>query len=101
MSLVVHKYIPNLSKLEPLHETNYRHWSQRLVIFFEQLKVDYILFNTPAIEQVENSTSVPTYPDATKAKFEKENKLVKGYMLSHMANNLFDLFVKDKFAKSI
>ncbi|KAK5785735.1 hypothetical protein PVK06_040350 [Gossypium arboreum] len=38
---------------------------------------------------------------ATKAKFGKDNKMVKGHMLSYMANNLFDLFVKNKSAKFI
>ncbi|KAA0040494.1 ty1-copia retrotransposon protein [Cucumis melo var. makuwa] len=33
----------NLSKLEPLDGTNYRRWSQKLLIFFEQLEVDNVL----------------------------------------------------------
>ncbi|KAA0038001.1 ty1-copia retrotransposon protein [Cucumis melo var. makuwa] len=34
---------PDLSKLEPLDGTNYRRWSQKLLILFEQLEVDYVL----------------------------------------------------------
>ncbi|XP_039046231.1 uncharacterized protein LOC120186344 [Hibiscus syriacus] len=49
MSFTFNKYILDLSKLEPLDETNYSRWSQRMVIFFEQLEVDYVLFNPPTI----------------------------------------------------
>lgn len=91
-----------------------------MMIFFEQFEVDYYLFNPPTTEQVGGSTSVPTDPvnpptieqvgdstfvpidrSATKAKFEKDNKLIRGHMLNHMINNIFDLFVKDKYAKYI
>ncbi|KAK5785901.1 hypothetical protein PVK06_040523 [Gossypium arboreum] len=37
----------------------------------------------------------------TKAKYDKEHKIVRGYMLSHMSKIRFDLSVKDKSAKSI
>ncbi|PPD92319.1 hypothetical protein GOBAR_DD10723 [Gossypium barbadense] len=72
-----------------------------MVIFFEKIEVDYVMFNPSTIEQVGDSTSIPTNPNATKAKFEKDIKLVRAHMLSYMANNLFDLFVKVKSAKSI
>jgi len=39
------KALLNLSKLEPLDGTNCRCWSQKLLIFFEQLEVDYMLFS--------------------------------------------------------
>ncbi|KAL0401677.1 UNVERIFIED_CONTAM: Retrovirus-related Pol polyprotein from transposon TNT 1-94 [Sesamum latifolium] len=39
--------LPDLSKLEPLDGTNFKRWSQKLLIFFEQLDVDYILFTDP------------------------------------------------------
>ncbi|KAK8321000.1 hypothetical protein V6Z11_A12G074100 [Gossypium hirsutum] len=103
MSTTTNKYIPGLPKLKPLDETNYRHWYQRMDIFFEELEVDYILFNPPATKKLEDSTAVPEDPDvvAKKTKFKKDNKMVRGHMLSHMANNLFDLFVKNKSAISI
>ncbi|KAH1114029.1 hypothetical protein J1N35_007407 [Gossypium stocksii] len=96
MSAPINKYILNLSKLELLNGPNYRRWSQRMVIFFEQLEVDYVLFNPPITEGPGDSITIPRYSDvnATKVKFEKDNKMVRGHMLSHMANNLFDLFVK-------
>ena len=45
MALSVHKAPSNLSKLESLYETNYICWSQKLLIIFEQLEVDYMLFS--------------------------------------------------------
>ncbi|TYH38031.1 hypothetical protein ES332_D12G082300v1 [Gossypium tomentosum] len=103
MFTIINKYILDLSKLEPLDGTNYHRWFQRIVIIFKQLEVDYILFNPPATNKPKNSNTVPKDLDvvATKAKFEKENKMVRSHMLSHMTNNLFDLFVKNKSAKSI
>ncbi|KAL9244119.1 hypothetical protein vseg_017927 [Gypsophila vaccaria] len=41
------KIIPDLSKLEPLDGNNYKRWSQKLLMFFEQLEVDYVMFNDP------------------------------------------------------
>jgi len=34
-------------------------------------------------------------------KFDKDNKTVRGHLLNHMSNPLFDLFVTFKFAKII
>ncbi|KAA3456982.1 ty1-copia retrotransposon protein [Gossypium australe] len=75
-----------------------------MVIFFKQLEVDYVLFNPPIIEEVKDFATVLKVSDVdatTEAKYDKENKMVRGHMLSHMPNNLFDPFVKDKSAKSI
>lgn len=33
--------------------------------------------------------------------YEKHNKLVRGHILNHMPNNLFDLYISNKSAKSI
>ncbi|KAA3483146.1 ty1-copia retrotransposon protein [Gossypium australe] len=104
MSVTMNKYIPDLSKFEPLDGTIYRHWSQRTIIFFEQLEVNYILFNPPVAKELSDSATVIKDSDAdatTKAKFDKDNRMVRGHMLSYMANNLFDLFVKNKSTKSI
>ncbi|KAK5771125.1 hypothetical protein PVK06_047300 [Gossypium arboreum] len=70
-----------------------------MVIFFKQLEVDYVLFNPPITKEVEDSMTV--LRDAKinakkKVKYDKDNKMVRGHMLSHMANNLFDLFTKNK-----
>lgn len=43
----------DLSKLEPLNGTNYRRWSsQKLLIFFEQLEVDYVLTVDPPFDPI-------------------------------------------------
>ena len=36
--------LPDLSKLEPLDGNNYKRWSQKLLIFFEQIEIDYVLY---------------------------------------------------------
>jgi len=45
MTLSINKALPDLSKLEYLDGTKYKCWSQKLLIFFEQLEVDYVLFS--------------------------------------------------------
>ncbi|KAH7677095.1 hypothetical protein IHE45_07G059500 [Dioscorea alata] len=103
----------DLSKLEPLNGTNYRKWLQKLLIFFEQLEVDYVLFTDHHDDQSDTisipATSVTTPPaDQTKkadrntrAKFEKDNKTIRGHLLNHMTDPLFDLFVNQRYTKPI
>ena len=45
MALSVHNALSDLSKLEPLDGTNYKRSPQKLLIFFEQVEVDYVLFS--------------------------------------------------------
>ena len=37
------KTLPELYKIEPLDGTNYKRWSQKLLVCFEQLEIDYVL----------------------------------------------------------
>jgi len=37
------KNVPELYKIEPLYGTNYKRWSQKLLLCFEQLEIDYVL----------------------------------------------------------
>lgn len=114
MSIKSKKVLPVLSKLEPFDGANYRCKSQKLLIFFEQLEVDYILTmelldrskppvvtdatTTKDVAVVANTT---TSKDATsdhvlamgKNNFEKDNKIVCGHLLNHMMDSLFDMFV--------
>ncbi|XP_070028788.1 uncharacterized protein [Nicotiana sylvestris] len=104
MATTLNKTLPDLSKLEPLDGNNYKRWSQKLLIFFEQLEVDYILFNDPPADIVadnSNSANIVVADDAAKKKFEKDNKIVRGHLLNHMTNLLFDLFINYKSAKFI
>ncbi|KAL0427605.1 UNVERIFIED_CONTAM: hypothetical protein Slati_2935300, partial [Sesamum latifolium] len=104
--------LPDLSKLEPLDGTNFKWWSQKLLIFFEQLNVDYVLFTDPLenpqltsdtstaiVSAIQTETNRPS--DELKAKYERDNKTVRGHLLNHMSNTLFDLFVNQKSAKEI
>ncbi|KAA0035252.1 ty1-copia retrotransposon protein [Cucumis melo var. makuwa] len=88
------KVLPELSKLEPLDGTNYRRWSQNLSIFFEQLEVDYGP-SAIAANQVKKDQVID--PE----KYTKDNKTVHGYLLNHMSDSIFDLFVTPKSSKDI
>ncbi|KAK9683745.1 hypothetical protein RND81_10G161700 [Saponaria officinalis] len=102
------RIIPDLSKLEPLDSNNYKSWSQKLLMFFEQLEIDYVLFKDPPKPAV--PTNVETTPPVTAVvksneeeikKFEKDNKTARFHLLNHMTNTIFDLFMIHKSAKVI
>ena len=40
---MIPKTLLELHKIEPLDGTNYKHWSQKLLLCFEQLQIDYVL----------------------------------------------------------
>ncbi|XP_021764848.1 uncharacterized protein LOC110729418 [Chenopodium quinoa] len=85
---IMNKTLPDLSKLEPID--------------------DYVL-NEDVIETLKNAeeaakTSTTAIPAATTEalkKKEKDNKLVRGHLLNHMNNTLFDLFVNFRSSKVI
>ncbi|XP_060190419.1 uncharacterized protein LOC132619578 [Lycium barbarum] len=95
MAIFLNKTLPDLSKLEPLDGNNFKHWSQKLL--FEKLLVD--VPNTPT--DVSDDAATIVSDDASKKRFEMDNKTVKGHLLNHMTNPLFDLFVTNKSAKEI
>ena len=95
--------------------TNYKHWSQKLLICFVQLEIYYVLttdlldgskitadvdFTEPFTPAVPKTPSIP-FDDAAKKKLKKDNKLALSYLLNNMASPLFDLFVNFNFAKLI
>ncbi|KAL0364985.1 UNVERIFIED_CONTAM: putative 12-oxophytodienoate reductase 11 [Sesamum angustifolium] len=86
--------------------------SVKLLIFFEQLEVDYVLFTDPpeiTTQTTDTSTAIITTSqtdssrreDELKAKYEKDNRTVRGHLLNYMTNTLFDLFVNHKSARTI
>ncbi|CAN1150117.1 hypothetical protein LINPERHAP2_LOCUS17394, partial [Linum perenne] len=114
------RFIPDLSKLEALDGSNYKRWSQRVLIFLEQIEVDYVLFSDPpsgvtltpvtssetvtdaAATKTGSTTSIATAKATDDAqKFEKDNRTARGHILSHMINPIFDLLVNNKSSKSI
>ena len=103
------KTVPDLSKLEPLDGLNYRRWSQKLLMFFEQLEIDYVLFTDPPVSitpaaSAENTPTVikvvPSNEELMK-KYDKDNKTVRCHLLNHMTNTLFDIFMMHKSSKMI
>ncbi|KAL0423070.1 UNVERIFIED_CONTAM: hypothetical protein Sradi_0841800 [Sesamum radiatum] len=111
MAISITRTLPDLSKMEPLDGTNFKRWSQ-LLIFFEQLEVDYVLFTDPpeiTTQTMDTSTAIVTTSqtdssrreDELKAKYEKDNRTVRGHLLNYMTNTLFDLFVNHKSARTI
>ncbi|KAK4404060.1 hypothetical protein Sango_0774600 [Sesamum angolense] len=112
MAISMTRTLPDLSKMEPLDGTNFKRWSQKLLIFFEQLEVDYVLFTDPpeiTTQTTDTSTAIittsltdsSTREDELKAKYEKDNRTVRGHLLNYMTNTLFDLFVNHKSARTI
>ncbi|KAA0042080.1 ty1-copia retrotransposon protein [Cucumis melo var. makuwa] len=115
------KILPDLSKLELLEGTNYRRWSQKLLIFFEQLEVDYVLTTNLPSSDPPTTTSTSSNPGSSMGpsttfdfadqvkkdqvidpeKYAKDNKTVRGHLLNHMSDPMFDLFVVQKSAKDI
>ena len=113
----------DLSKVESLDGTNYKRWSQRMLIAFEQVEVDYVLFKDAPkpIKQTNVVVDVPSTPiaggtpqlpptssqttvivnEAEIKKFDRDNKFVRGHLLNLMKNNVFDLYVKIKSAKTM
>ncbi|KAL0319709.1 UNVERIFIED_CONTAM: hypothetical protein Sradi_5232400 [Sesamum radiatum] len=112
MAIPASRALPDLSKLEPLDGTNFKRWSRKLLIFFEQLDVDYILFtNPPEVPAQTTNASIAIVTasqtdsskrdDELKVKYDKDNKMVRGHLLNHMTNTLFNLFVNHKSARAI
>ncbi|XP_074306390.1 uncharacterized protein LOC141641635 [Silene latifolia] len=62
MSSVLAKTLPDLTKLEKLDGHNYKRWSQKLLMFFEQLEIDYVLFSDPPAP-VKEATVTETMAD--------------------------------------
>jgi len=104
------KTFPELYKIEPLDGTNYKCWSQKLLLCFQQLEIDHVLTtdipdegnpdSEPATSTIPKTSPIPL-DEATKKKFEKDNKLTRSYLLNNMSNPLFDLFIIFKSAKVI
>ncbi|XP_074293228.1 uncharacterized protein LOC141620194 [Silene latifolia] len=108
MAVISSKTIPDLSKLEPLDGQNYKRWSEKLLMFFEQLEIDYVLFSDPPSFVVATSAETTPPPSATVKsneesikKHDKDNKTAKCHLLNHMSNTLFDLFMVHKSVKTI
>ncbi|CAN1185666.1 Retrovirus-related Pol polyprotein from transposon TNT 1-94, partial [Linum perenne] len=111
------RLMPDLSKIEALDGTNYKRWSQRLLIVLEQLEVDYVLFFDPPITPATSDDTLSTGDASKKAqstpdksaqtpqdksvKYSKDNKTARGHLLNHMPNPIFDLLVSKKSAKEI
>ena len=60
------KNLPELYKIEPIDRTSYKRWSQKLLLRFEQLEIDYVLSsehlddNTSQFIDAKGSLSTPT-----------------------------------------
>ncbi|KAL0291151.1 UNVERIFIED_CONTAM: hypothetical protein Sradi_7032800 [Sesamum radiatum] len=100
--------------MKPLDGTNFKCWSQKLLIYFEHLEVDYVPFTDPpeiTPQTTDASTVIVTTSqtvrdsskrdDELKVKYERDNKTVRDHLLYHMTNTLFDLFVNHKSARTI
>ncbi|XP_074276851.1 uncharacterized protein LOC141600508 [Silene latifolia] len=107
---IMSKNAPDLSKVEPLNGHNYRRWAQKLLMFFEQYEIDYVLFSDPPAPVNEITDDVTLTPPGISvvksnaeaiAKHDKDNKTVRFHLLNLMHNTLFDLFMVYKSAKTM
>ncbi|KAK9714255.1 hypothetical protein RND81_06G081900 [Saponaria officinalis] len=94
---MLHKIVPDLSKMELLDGKTYRRWSEKILFYFQQYEIDYVLFQEPQSTK-ESSTSETVKSDNKSA---KDNRTVRGVMLHYMVDNLFDIYWKTKTAKGI
>ena len=113
------KPLLDLTKLEPLDGTNFKRWNQKMMIFFEQLEMEYVLIEDAPTAPTENAiinlatpakdTDVgaggkkavdPALAEKMK-KYESDNKSVRGHLLSHVTNPIFDLLTPYKSAKAM
>ncbi|XP_019161379.1 PREDICTED: uncharacterized protein LOC109158015 [Ipomoea nil] len=122
MSSFVPKPASDLAKLQPLDGLNYRRWAVKMLIHIESAELEYVLTYVPEPAQAkaadstnpqteDGSTSTPASvtpePVTTdksqdiRAKFERDNKTVRGLLLHHMSDNLLDIYAKYKSAKEI
>ena len=58
MALSINNALLDLSKIKPLEGTNYKHCSQMLLIFVEELEVEHALFCNPPEEKNASETFV-------------------------------------------
>ncbi|KAK9672483.1 hypothetical protein RND81_12G103500 [Saponaria officinalis] len=94
---MTHKIVPDLSKMELLNRKNYRRWFEKILFYFQQYEINYVLFQEPQYTE-ESSTSEIVKPDN---KSSKDNRTVRDVMLHYMVDNLFDIYCKTKTAKGI
>ncbi|GAA0147243.1 hypothetical protein LIER_06991 [Lithospermum erythrorhizon] len=94
---------PDLSKLDPLDDHNYKRWSSKVLIFFEQIEIDYVLVKDPptllVFDPVEQTPPLPVLVKKNEdevTKYEKDNKTTRYHIVNHMIDNLFDLFMVHK-----
>ena len=102
MAVPFQKSLPELHKIEPLDGTNYKRWSQKLLLCFEQLEIDYVLTTDYSDDSdisqtdTDKSLATPTTPktpnipldETARKKLEKDNKLAQSYLLNNMTNQI-------------
>lgn len=80
-----------------------------MLIFFEQLEIDYVIFNyssEPTITTWDDSVIPPVIFVLHKdkediKKYDNDNKIVRIHPPNHMTNTLFDLLMVHKSATTI
>ena len=85
---MLNKTLPDVSKLEPLDGKNYKRWSQKLLIFFKQLEIDYMLYED-VIESCEGRTgslslSAEDFKKAIDALTKKKKNMNLQELIGHM-----------------
>ena len=88
MTITANKVLLELSKIEAFDGINYKRWPQKLMNFFEQLEVDYVLFSNIAKESNTADSIVRSFTGSNREKsnivdektmrtFKKDNKQLR------------------------
>jgi len=107
MAVPFQESLPELHKIEPLDGTNYKRWSQKLLLYFEQLEIDYVLTTDYSDDSdisqtdTDKSLATPTTPktpnipldETARKKLEKDNKLARSYLLNNMSKTRCLIFL--------
>ncbi|XP_019193948.1 PREDICTED: uncharacterized protein LOC109187958 [Ipomoea nil] len=122
MSTFGSKPATDLAKLQPLDGLNYRRWAVKTLIHFKSAELEYVFTYVPKPAETKTGESSNPQPDGDsprtpgsiprppvaadksqdiRAKFERDNKTVRGILLHHMSDNLLDIYAKYKSAKEI
>ncbi|KAK8697636.1 hypothetical protein V6N13_113777 [Hibiscus sabdariffa] len=86
MYAVANKLIPDLSKLDALDGFNYRRWSQRIMIFFEQLDLDHVLLDPVLVFPM--TTTPMTLDDPTLGDDGEQDAAVAAATAAAVAENM-------------
>lgn len=101
--------VPDLYKLKPLNRNNYKRWSQRILLRFEQSDIDYVLFqDLPKLPvqftRTETTSTVASFEPASIQMSESAIETVTASLpesVSELASEIYDKMPKSDYLETI